>query len=215
MSQHSANKRNVALCLGLSIAFAVAERLLESSAMTLFVTHYPQVTSLAQMYPGAKNVHMRTSIDLAPDAQDATVAGVAVSAASGIRYLHEVSTGPCDMKSGYGLAMAEQCGFPREVLQDARTLRAVVRDKFPVLMQEQHGTAQRSLAAIHTLLQHLLVLRHTNLEPRNMQLYLHNLRERVPDAVAEEIHTWLLQDAAHDSERGDSADPQQAKSARL
>jgi hypothetical protein len=65
------------------------------------------------------------------------------------------------------------------------------------------------------LLQHLLVLRHTNLEPRNMQLYLHNLRERVPDAVAEEIHTWLLQDAAHDSERGDSADPQQAKSARL
>lgn len=48
---------------GLSIAFAIAEELQASAARTMFVTHYPQITSLAAMYPNVKNVHMRTSLD--------------------------------------------------------------------------------------------------------------------------------------------------------
>jgi len=48
----------------LSIAFAIAEQLQASAASTMFVTHYPQITSLAAMYPNVKNVHMRTSLDI-------------------------------------------------------------------------------------------------------------------------------------------------------
>lgn len=166
--------------------------------MTLFVTHYPQVPSLAQMYPGAKNVHMKTTIDLSPEAPrahaaraNAPAAATTTTPAAGIHYLHEVSTGPCDMKSGYGLAMAEQYGFPQAVMDDARALRNVVREKFPVLLQQQHSGAERSLAAINTLLQHLLLLRNSTLEPRAMQLYLQNLRERIPQHVAADMLTWL------------------------
>lgn len=179
---------------GLSIAFAVAERLLESSALTLFVTHYPQVTAMAQMYPSAKNIHMRTTINLAPDAERGSETGGGRSAAStpatGMKYLHEVSSGPCDMKSGYGLVMAEQSGFPPAVLDDARALRSVVRDKFPVLLQ-QPGTADRSLSATSTLLQHLLLLKGAALEPAAMQAYLQGLRDRVPHSAAEEMVRWL------------------------
>ena len=57
---------------GLSIAFAIAEQLQCSPATTLFVTHYPQITSLAAMYPNVKNVHMRTSLDTAAEANTGT-----------------------------------------------------------------------------------------------------------------------------------------------
>ena len=49
---------------GVSIAFAIAERLALSSSYTLFVTHYPQLTALADMYPNVANVHLKTSIDV-------------------------------------------------------------------------------------------------------------------------------------------------------
>jgi DNA mismatch repair protein MSH4 len=167
--------------LGLSLAFAIAEHLLDTPAMTLFVTHYPQITSLAQMYPNVKNVHMKTSIEISADAQ-----GHTSSAPAGMKYLHEVSTGPCDMKSGYGIIMAEQSGFPEDVLDDARTLRNVVKEKFPVLIQHS-GHADKSLAALSTILQHLQLLKSSTLDSRALQLYLHNMRDRIPLATAQEM----------------------------
>lgn len=41
---------------GLAIAWAVAEKLLSSSAYTLFVTHYVQIPGLADLYPNVKNM---------------------------------------------------------------------------------------------------------------------------------------------------------------
>lgn len=81
--------------LGMSIAFAIAESLLDSNAITLFVTHYPQITYLAHLYQNAKNVHLKTSIDL-------SLGGDSAIAADSIKYLHLVGSGPCDMRSGYG-----------------------------------------------------------------------------------------------------------------
>jgi len=49
---------------GMSIAFAIAESLLDTGSMTLLVTHYPQITHLANLYPAVKNMHLKTSIDL-------------------------------------------------------------------------------------------------------------------------------------------------------
>ena len=75
---------------GVSLAFAIAERLANASTSTststsiatssssgqsglsspvsqpytLFVTHYPQLTALADMYPNVANVHLKTSIDV-------------------------------------------------------------------------------------------------------------------------------------------------------
>lgn len=101
--------------LGVSIAFSVAEQLLASSAYTLFVTHYPQLTSLSTMYSNVKNVHLRTSIDISPQL---SVPFHGVGSSSGqipnaapvnpsdqqpnqrMKFLYQVTGGPCDMKSG-------------------------------------------------------------------------------------------------------------------
>lgn len=42
---------------GQAIAWAVAEKLLSSSAYTIFVTHYPRIPELADIYPNVKNMY--------------------------------------------------------------------------------------------------------------------------------------------------------------
>ncbi len=60
----------------MSIAFAIAESLLDTGSMTLLVTHYPQITHLANLYPAVKNMHLKTSIDLSiRDGSDAAATG--------------------------------------------------------------------------------------------------------------------------------------------
>lgn len=174
---------------GLSIAFSIAEELQASAASTMFVTHYPQITSLASMYPNVKNVHLRTSLDAERSG------GSAVASTGPLKYLHEVGAGPCDMKSGYGLLMAEQSGFPRAVLQDARHLRSAVRDRFPVLVQggsgDGGGGSGGVVGAMTTLLQHLLLVQNVDIEDSALRQYLHGLRERVPDHAAQQMLQWL------------------------
>ena len=79
---------------GVSLAFAIAETLIDSSAFTLFVTHYPQCTVLADMYATAKNVHLKTVIDLNTSAQRAAAAG-------GIKFLHSLGAGPYHQLAQY------------------------------------------------------------------------------------------------------------------
>lgn len=149
--------------------------------MTLFVTHYPQLTVLAQMYPQAKNVHMKTSIDLATNAVSSV----------GLKYLHEVVSGPCDMRSGYGIIMAEQCGFPTEVMNDAREIRTIVRDSFPVLSQDCTADDSKGLCAMSALLQHLMLLKNSSLDTSSALTYLHELRSKIPDSVAVDMLEWI------------------------
>ena len=136
-----------------------------------------------------------------------------------MKYLHEVGAGPCDMKSGYGLLMAEQSGFPRSVLQDARQLRSVVRDQFPVLVRGGGGEGgsnggraanaadtnnNSSMAAVTSLLQHLLLLKTTMTtaatsdssggdreDTSAARQYLQSLRDRIPDSAAQDMLLWL------------------------
>jgi len=70
--------------------------------------------------------------------------------------------------------MAETCGFPLEVLEDARALRKVTRESFPLLfsspLDSLEGSAassqssaianeENSLRSLANLLQHLLLLK--------------------------------------------------------
>jgi len=147
------------------------------------VTHYPQITSLAGLYANVKNVHLKTAID------SSGPIGPAIGAS--IKYLREVGAGPCDLRSGYGILMAEQCGFPSAVLLDARELRAVIRDKFPVLIGE-NSSEEHSLGSLTTLLQHLSLLKtSTHLDDHAVRASLSKLRSAIPDCTAAAIITWL------------------------
>ena len=87
---------------GLSLAWAIARHIAtRTRAMTLFATHYFELTTLAAELDACVNVHL-----------DAT------EHADGIVFLHAVKEGPADRS--YGLQVAQLAGVPREVIARAR-----------------------------------------------------------------------------------------------
>jgi DNA mismatch repair protein MSH4 len=73
---------------GTSLAFSIAESLLASSSFTLFVTHYTQLTVLSKMYSNVTNIHLKTTFGALNE---------------GLTFFYEIGTGPCEIKSGYGV----------------------------------------------------------------------------------------------------------------
>lgn len=90
---------------GLALARAVAETLADIGAMTLFATHYFELTSLPQQLDGVVNVHL-----------DAAEHG------EGIVFLHTVKQGPANRS--YGLQVAALAGISPQVVSRARLLLA-------------------------------------------------------------------------------------------
>ncbi|WP_018945589.1 DNA mismatch repair protein MutS [Thioalkalivibrio sp. AKL17] len=88
---------------GLALALACAERLArENRALTLFATHYFELTALAEREPAVANIHTD-----------------AVEHGHDIVFLHQVREGPANQS--YGLQVASLAGVPADVLQRART----------------------------------------------------------------------------------------------
>ena len=89
---------------GLALAHAIAERLVvHNRALTLFATHYFELTELAAHYPAAVNVHL-----------------AAAEGRSGVVFLHEVREGPASRS--YGLQVARLAGVPAAVIRVAGAL---------------------------------------------------------------------------------------------
>lgn len=87
---------------GLSLAGAIAQDLaLSKKSLTLFATHYFELTKLAQIAPEVANVHV-----------------AAVENKSRIVFLHEVKDGPANQS--YGIAVAQLAGVPNPVIRRAR-----------------------------------------------------------------------------------------------
>jgi DNA mismatch repair protein MutS len=93
---------------GLALAFAIARHLLEKSrSLTLFATHYFELTRLNADYPECANVHLD-----------------AVEHGHRIVFLHALEEGPASQS--YGIEVAALAGIPAGVIRDAkRRLRAL------------------------------------------------------------------------------------------
>lgn len=89
---------------GLSIAWSVAEHLHEEiSARTLFATHYHELTTLAELFPGVKNYN------------------IAVKEWNGqIIFLRKIVAGSAE--KSYGIQVARLAGLPETVLHRARQI---------------------------------------------------------------------------------------------
>ena len=86
---------------GLSLAWAIALRLLQhNQSLTLFATHYFELTRLAEEQIAAVNVHL-----------------AAAKTAEGIAFLHEVREGPASRS--YGIQVAQRAGIPASVIHNA------------------------------------------------------------------------------------------------
>jgi DNA mismatch repair protein MutS len=94
--------RGTATFDGLSIAWAVVEHLAnETKSRTLFATHYHELTELADLLLGVKNVHVS-----------------ARETSAGIVFLKRVETGSAD--KSYGIEVARMAGLPPAVITRAR-----------------------------------------------------------------------------------------------
>nr|WP_062705895.1 DNA mismatch repair protein MutS [Grimontia marina] len=122
---------------GLSLAWASAEWLAEKlKAMTLFATHYFELTELSGQVPGLVNVHLD-----------------AVEHGDEIAFMHAVQEGAAS--KSYGLAVAGLAGVPKTVIQRAKTkLRQLEASGHEVVTGEQ-ATPTSSAAAQLSLLPEL------------------------------------------------------------
>ena len=96
---------------GLSLAQAIAARMLTANrCLTLFATHYFELTQLAVTHVGAFNLHLS-----------------AIEHAGGIVFLHSVEAGPASQS--YGLEVARLAGLPAAVIRAARQSLIVLESR--------------------------------------------------------------------------------------
>ena len=94
--------RGTATYDGLAIAWAVVEFIHRNSrAMTLFATHYHELTDLEELLESVKNYHVSVK-----------------ESAGNIVFLRKVSPGAAD--KSYGIEVAKLAGLPAEVIARAR-----------------------------------------------------------------------------------------------
>lgn len=87
---------------GLSLAWACAQHLAaKTPAMTLFATHYFELTQLAETYDSLINVHLD-----------------AIEHGDKIVFMHQVKPGPASQS--YGLQVARLAGIPDKIIMQAR-----------------------------------------------------------------------------------------------
>jgi DNA mismatch repair protein MutS len=96
---------------GLALAWAIGRFLLEKSkSLTLFATHYFELTRLALDYKTAANIHLD-----------------AVEHGDAIVFLHAVEEGPADRS--YGLQVAALAGVPKPVIRQAKKYLELLEDQ--------------------------------------------------------------------------------------
>jgi DNA mismatch repair protein MutS len=147
---------------GLALAWAIARHLLETNrSLTLFATHYFELTQLAQEYPQLANVHLD-----------------AVEHMDHIVFLHSVEAGPADRS--YGLHVAQLAGVPAGVIRAAK--------KHLLALERQRGTfdtAQPDLFTAaseptpHPVLEELRGLDPDTLSPKTALELLYRLRHQL------------------------------------
>jgi DNA mismatch repair protein MutS len=96
---------------GLALAWAIARHLAETNAsLTLFATHYFELTRLADEFRQVANVHLD-----------------AVEHKDHIVFLHSVEDGPANQS--YGLQVAQLAGVPAQVIRAARKRLAQLEEQ--------------------------------------------------------------------------------------
>lgn len=107
---------------GLSLAWASAEHLAQAHALTLFATHYFEMTALPDQTEGVANIHL-----------------TATEHGDSIVFMHRIEAGPASQS--YGLQVAQLAGVPTHVIKRAR-------EKLIALEQRDMNTHQARHAGV-------------------------------------------------------------------
>jgi DNA mismatch repair protein MutS len=158
---------------GLALATAIARTLMtQNKCLTLFSTHYFELTELAAQFPACKNVHV-----------GATEHG------ERIVFLHEVNPGPASRSSG--IEVGRLAGLPGDVIRAARK----ELERMESQMKTAHAQADlfalngaivptAQLPAPHPALDRLRSLEADNLSPREAHAILDQLIAQAKEGLA-------------------------------
>ena len=156
---------------GLSLARTIAEFIATRvRALTLFATHYFELTALADEIEGCANVHL-----------DATEHG------DSLVFLHAVREGPASRS--YGLQVAQLAGVPREIIAAARRTLAMLEARSAHAGQVNSPQAELPFAVspappdprARDLLERLAALDPDALTPRTALELLYELHRQARD----------------------------------
>ena len=150
---------------GMALAFAICRHLLEKNrSLTLFSTHYFELTLLANEYRELANVHLD-----------------AVEHGERIVFLHAVEAGPANQS--YGIQVAALAGIPPAVVKAARRQlrqfeqRASINPLQPDLFASALADAEdRRTPELHPALERLRCIDPDQLTPREALAALYELR---------------------------------------
>ncbi len=152
---------------GVSLAWACADHLARRiGALTLFATHYFELTRLADSHPGVVNVHVEVA-----EHGDQLV------------FLHAVREGPADRS--YGLHVAALAGVPRDVVHAARDYLAALEAPGRTPPEQRSGGASPQLGLFeqqpHPVVRELKQLDPDSVSPKQALEILYALRRLTED----------------------------------
>ena len=147
---------------GLSLAWAVAKQLLEKNkSLTLFATHYFELTRIVDEFKQAANVHLD-----------------AVEHGNGIVFLHKVEEGAAHMS--YGIQVAQLAGIPKSVVASAKRKLAQLENNQlaqqtnqPDMFAEKNEMAE---APLHAAIAELEAIQPDDLTPKQALEMLYQLK---------------------------------------
>jgi DNA mismatch repair protein MutS len=151
---------------GLALATAIARRLIaKTKSLTLFATHYFELTELANEFASCVNQHVSV-----------------VEHGDKVVFLHEVKAGPASRS--YGIDVAKLAGLPAEVIRDARReLERLEKERTHTKPQADLFTSQTNIAEEPPItspaLDALRVLDADDMSPREAHAKLAELIELV------------------------------------
>ncbi|PHM67402.1 DNA mismatch repair protein MutS [Xenorhabdus stockiae] len=148
---------------GLSLAWACAENLANRiKAMTLFATHYFELTTLPEKLEGVVNIHLD-----------------AVEHGDTIAFMHNVQDGAAS--KSYGLAVASLAGVPRDVIKRARQKLKELESLSNNATASHVDTPQLALLAEETspAVEALENLNPDSLTPRQALEWIYRLKDMV------------------------------------
>ena len=158
---------------GLALAWAIARRLIETNrSLTLFATHYFELTQLDREYAQAANVHL-----------------AAAEHDGGVVFLHEVREGPASQS--YGLQVAQLAGVPPAVIRAARRHLVDLEEQAARMTRPQldlfGATATPPVTAeapalLHPALARLAELKPDELTPRAALDLVYELKGLAPES---------------------------------
>ena len=148
---------------GLSLAWAVAKQLLEKNkSLTLFATHYFELTRIVDEFKQAANVHL-----------DAAEYG------KGIVFLHKVEEGAANQS--YGIQVAQLAGIPKSVVASAKRKLMQLESNQVSQSNEQPDMFAANVVAeeapLHPAVEALESIQPDDLTPKQALELLYKLKE--------------------------------------